>query len=275
MPVEYSSLRLSHFYSHSASKSCETAQSSVTALKWSPDYRVLCVMYDRGHMSLFSVFGSLLYDSKDCLYFNCSSLEHNMVRLFEFGVHGYSLWIYMQSAASSSASSSSSSTAISTSASTGANTSGGAGNSNDPPLSPSSTSSPPASGQASSGELVKLKMLKSALIGNGYMSNVEHVALNGERECYVCLNLNKTVATAAAAAAATAAEAADEPLANGDAQKQNRNNNNNNGGRRRRLEPKYQYPSLKLGGNSIFQILNLPYAYISTNFPIKVSETLK
>jgi hypothetical protein len=200
------------------------AQSSVSALKWSPDYRVLCVMYDRGHMSLFSVFGSLLYDSRDCLYFNCSSLEHNTVRLFEFGVHGYSLWIYMQSAASAASSSL-----------------------------PSSglSSSDPLLAAPAGGELVKLKILKSALIGNGYMCNVEHVALNGERECYVCLNMNK-------AASGPSAESDDTNSSATSIISDSDTTTTNTGKklrRPRRLEPKYQYPSMKLGGNSIFQVI--------------------
>lgn len=38
-----------------------------------------------------------------------------------------------------------------------------------------------------------------------------------------------------------------------------------------KLNPKYQYPSSKLGGNSIWQIINIPLTYIGSNFPIRMS----
>jgi len=65
-PDDFNSLVVSHFYP-AATK--ENENSSVTCLKWSPDYKALCVLYDNGTFSLFSVFGTLLYNSKDQLCF--------------------------------------------------------------------------------------------------------------------------------------------------------------------------------------------------------------
>ena len=80
------------------------------------------------------------------------------------------------------------------------------------------------------------------------MSNIEHIALNGEREVYVCLNLTKI---------------------NSKSLEKIENSN-------KKLPQKYQYPCLKLGGNSIWQIINVPLTYISSNYPIKVlKKTLK
>lgn len=73
------------------------------------------------------------------------------------------------------------------------------------------------------------------------MSNIEHISLNGEREVYACLNLIKS-----------------------DIYNTTKVNISN------KVPSKYQYPSHKLGGNSIWQILNVPLTYISTNFPIRV-----
>lgn len=76
------------------------------------------------------------------------------------------------------------------------------------------------------------------------MSSVEHIALNGEREVYVCLNLTKI---------------------NSKSLEKIENSN-------KKLPQKYQYPCLKLGGNSIWQIINVPLTYISSNYPIKVIQ---
>jgi hypothetical protein len=74
-------------------------------------------------------------------------------------------------------------------------------------------------------------------------ANIEHISLNGEREVFVCLNLTKCELYDA----------------------------NKNCCMKNKLPAKYQYPSLKLGGNSMWQILNIPLTYISSNFPIKVT----
>jgi hypothetical protein len=73
-------------------------------------------------------------------------------------------------------------------------------------------------------------------------ANIEHILYNGEREIYTCLNLSKcdlysTIKNC--------------PFKN-------------------KIPAKYQYPSMKLGGNSLWQILNIPLTYISCNFPVKV-----
>ena len=66
-PDDFNSLVVSHFYPPAAK---ENENSSVTCLKWSPDYKALCVLYENGTFSLFSVFGTLLYNSKDQLCLN-------------------------------------------------------------------------------------------------------------------------------------------------------------------------------------------------------------
>ncbi len=164
-------------------------------MKWSPDYRVLCILYDNGNFCLFSVFGHLLYDSKDLLSFQLADKIYSISKALEFGVEGYSLWTYLQTTDSSL-----------------------------------------------QGNLVKLKTLKSSMINNCSMSNIEHISLNGEREVYACLNLIKS-----------------------DLYSANKLNVNN------KIPVKYQYPSHKLGGNSIWQILNTPLTYVSTNFPIRMT----
>jgi hypothetical protein len=58
---------VSHFYPPDGK---ENENSNVTGLKWSPDYKALCILYDNGTFSLFSVFGTLLYNSKDQFYLN-------------------------------------------------------------------------------------------------------------------------------------------------------------------------------------------------------------
>ena len=68
--------------------------------------------------------------------------------------------------------------------------------------------------------------------------------LNGEREIYVNLNLSKT-----------------DKFREIDP----------NETKTIKLNPKYQYPSSKLGGNSIWQVINIPLTYIGSNFPIRMS----
>ena len=63
-PDDYGSLSFSHKYGPTSK---ENEHASVVHLKWSPDYRVLCAIYDNGTFCLFSVFGALLFDSKDLL----------------------------------------------------------------------------------------------------------------------------------------------------------------------------------------------------------------
>ncbi|RNA16148.1 RAB6A-GEF complex partner 1-like [Brachionus plicatilis] len=99
-------------------------------------------------------------------------------------------------------------------------------------------------GENSLGQMMQLKTLKCSNLNNFSMSNVEHIALNGEREVYVCLNLNKINSKCL--------------------EKFDTDN--------KKLPQKYQYPCLKLGGNSIWQIINVPLTYISTNYPIKMTS---
>ena len=63
-PDDYNSLEISHKY---LTNSKDYEFSSVVCLKWSPDFRILCALYDNGGFCFFSIFGSLLYDSKDLL----------------------------------------------------------------------------------------------------------------------------------------------------------------------------------------------------------------
>ena len=65
LPDNSSSLSVSHQYTTLIPK--EHDNTTVSLLKWSPDYRMLCVLYENGNFCLFSVFGSLLYNSKDLL----------------------------------------------------------------------------------------------------------------------------------------------------------------------------------------------------------------
>ena len=63
-PDDYTCLHFSHKY---APNNKDRESSNVASLRWSPDYRMLSVIYENGTFCLFSVFGSLLYDSKDSL----------------------------------------------------------------------------------------------------------------------------------------------------------------------------------------------------------------
>ena len=74
------------------------------------------------------------------------------------------------------------------------------------------------------------------------------MSLNGEREIYICLNLTRITNA------------------------QTNETNEPNG--KKKMTAKYQYPAYKLGGNSIWQILNVPLTYLSTNFPIRVRVTI-
>ena len=63
-PDDYTTLHLSHFYKTDIK---EHENSIVVCLKWSPDYKMLSVTYDTGFICFYSVFGSLLYNSKEQL----------------------------------------------------------------------------------------------------------------------------------------------------------------------------------------------------------------
>ena len=76
-PINYASLEISHKYTTPNPKDHEF--NSINYLKWSPDYRVLCVLYDNGSFCLYSVFGSLLYDSKELLYFTLQLNFENII----------------------------------------------------------------------------------------------------------------------------------------------------------------------------------------------------
>ena len=62
-PDDYTQLQVSNYYLPSGIKEHDCG--TVIHLKWSPDYKALCVVYDNGTFAIFSVFGSLLYESKE------------------------------------------------------------------------------------------------------------------------------------------------------------------------------------------------------------------
>ena len=191
-PDDFTCLHFSHKYTSSPTRN-EPESSAVSKLSWSPDYRVLIVLFENGTFCLFSVFGALLFDSKESLNVSLAKSTFNMAKTLDFGIEGYSLWTYLQ------------------------------------------TSDPNVPGS-----LAKLKVLKSATINNCSMGNIDHIALNGEREVYVCLNLSKV-----------------------------KGDDTDTGNELKRC--KQPYPTYKLGGNSIWQVLNIPLTYISSNFPIRMS----
>jgi hypothetical protein len=145
--------------------------------------------------------------------------------LKEFGIEGFSLWLFLQHSSSGSVNSSGSNSPLADRT--------GLSNS-------SATSSSSAFVHADTGSLIRLKLIKSSLINNPSMSAIEHICLNGEHEIYACLNLSRLDDL--------------EYL--------------------KRYEPenrsKYNCPPIKLGGNSIWQILNCPLTYLGANFPIRV-----
>jgi hypothetical protein len=64
-PEECTSLQIACKYTNKIIES--GGNGSVIEIKWSPDERALAIIYERGNFSLFSVFGSLLFYSKDLL----------------------------------------------------------------------------------------------------------------------------------------------------------------------------------------------------------------
>lgn len=69
-PDDYTALKISNFYE---TESGLNENSNVVGLKWTPDYKCLSILYDNGNFCLFSVFGTLLYDSKELFYYGCLS----------------------------------------------------------------------------------------------------------------------------------------------------------------------------------------------------------
>lgn len=65
-PDDYTQLQVSNYYVQSTK---ENDNSNVTHMRWSPDYNALAILYDNGTFSVFSVFGCLLYDSRELLVY--------------------------------------------------------------------------------------------------------------------------------------------------------------------------------------------------------------
>jgi hypothetical protein len=53
-------------------------------------------LYENNTFSLFSVFGSVYYESKDYLHLSINEPLINPVKSIEFGNEGYSLWAYIE-----------------------------------------------------------------------------------------------------------------------------------------------------------------------------------
>jgi hypothetical protein len=54
------SLQFSNMYSLNQQNNVHQNNCSIINTKWTPDYRVLTIVYDNGSIALFSVLGSLL-----------------------------------------------------------------------------------------------------------------------------------------------------------------------------------------------------------------------
>lgn len=44
---------------------------SVVSLRWTPDFKCIIILYDNGTFCLFSVFGTLVYNSRELFYYGC------------------------------------------------------------------------------------------------------------------------------------------------------------------------------------------------------------
>ncbi|CAF0845941.1 unnamed protein product [Didymodactylos carnosus] len=130
---------------------------SLCSMKWSPDYRVLCTLWDNGAFGVWTVFGILLY----CSYSSQQSLNsmqsYGLCTVIEWGPDGYTMWIASQKQQRST---SLSSAADDASVVNSVNTS----------------------------QLLLLNFLKSSVINNPHSGSIEHLVLQSEDKIHLYLS---------------------------------------------------------------------------------------
>ncbi|XP_070563112.1 guanine nucleotide exchange factor subunit RIC1-like isoform X2 [Ptychodera flava] len=204
------------------------AAGAVTTLKWTPDGCALAMSWQNGGLALWSVFGakllctlggdyglqagsnfSLAHDSFSQDAFRDNPLQ---IKAMEWGMEGYHLWITTTPKKSEK-------------------------NSSD------------LRSLESSGDLLQLQFVKSALTVNPCRCNHEHLFLQGEDRLYI--NTGDTIL-----------KTNTEQIASGGSPVREMPPVLNSAG------PTTQGPSLLIG-NKQWQIIQLPLGYLSTNWPIK------
>ncbi|CAF0822757.1 unnamed protein product [Adineta ricciae] len=129
---------------------------ALCSMKWSPDYRVLCTLWENGAFAIWTVFGILLH----CSYSSEQSLNpmhsYGLCRVIEWGPDGYTLWVASEKFTSSSP-----------------------------------TDSHMKAIRENSNQLILLSFLKSAVINNPHSGSIEHLLLQSEDKVYLYLSGNQ------------------------------------------------------------------------------------
>ncbi|CAF3517790.1 unnamed protein product [Adineta steineri] len=131
---------------------------ALCSMKWSPDYRVLCTLWQNGAFAVWTVFGILLH----CSYSSDQSLNpmhsYGLSRVIEWGPDGYTLWIASEK--------------LTTTVST-----------------PTDDDTDVA--KENSSQLILLNFLKSSVINNPHSGSIEHLLLQSEDKVYLYLSGNQ------------------------------------------------------------------------------------
>ncbi|CAF1087733.1 unnamed protein product [Adineta steineri] len=132
---------------------------ALCSMKWSPDYRVLCTLWQNGAFAVWTVFGILLH----CSYSSDQSLNpmhsYGLSRVIEWGPDGYTLWIASEKLTT---------TAVST-----------------------PTDDDTEVAKENSSQLILLNFLKSSVINNPHSGSIEHLLLQSEDKVYLYLSGNQ------------------------------------------------------------------------------------
>ncbi|CAF3434359.1 unnamed protein product [Rotaria sp. Silwood1] len=131
---------------------------ALCSMKWSPDYRVLCTLWDNGAFAIWTVFGILLH----CSHSSAQALDpmqsYGLCHVIEWGPDGYTLWVASQK----------SSTSLST-----------------------VTDDDAEVPTQNSGQIILLNFLKSSVINNPHSGSIEHLLLQSEDKVYLYLSGNQ------------------------------------------------------------------------------------
>ncbi|CAF0802050.1 unnamed protein product [Rotaria sordida] len=128
------------------------------SMKWSPDYRVLCTLWENGAFAIWTVFGILLH----CSHSSEQSLDpmqsYGLCHVIEWGPDGYTLWVASHK----------SSVSLSTFTDDDVEV----------PIQDSS-------------QIILLNFLKSSVINNPHSGSIEHLLLQSEDKVYLYLSGNQ------------------------------------------------------------------------------------
>ncbi|CAF1068373.1 unnamed protein product, partial [Didymodactylos carnosus] len=140
---------------------------SLCSMKWSPDYRVLCTLWDNGAFAVWTVFGILLYCSYSSHQLLTSMQSYGLCNVIEWGPDGYTMWIASQKQQRS----------VSLSNNTGSTFD---------------------KNSADTSQLLLLNFLKSSVINNPHSGSTEHLVLQSEDKIHLYLSggaINSTNST--------------------------------------------------------------------------------